>query len=65
MIESPEQMTRRVLAELYPRPNPWAAVGEAASRATAAIRAMSAALALGTAGDDLRPDEAWELEEER
>lgn len=64
MNESPDAMLRRVLADLYPRPNPWAAVGEAASHAATYIRAMSAALALGTAGYDLRPDEAWGLEEE-
>lgn len=63
MTESPEQMIRRILAELYPRPHPWAGVGEAANRTAAALRAMSAALALGTAGRDLRPDETWGVEE--
>ncbi len=53
MTESPDAMLRRVLSELYPLPQ------------APALPLLTAALALGTAGHDLRPDECeWGVEEE-
>lgn len=49
MTESPDAMLRRVLSELYPLPQ------------APALPLLTAALALGTAGHDLRPDECEEI----
>lgn len=50
MTESPEQMTRRILAELYPPPSPLSEamrqLGEAMQKAGRALYEMTAALRL-------------------
>lgn len=46
MTETPDQMTRRILAELYPTPGPYAGLAEAVQKAAHALYKMTAALRL-------------------
>lgn len=46
MPETPDQMTRRVLRELYPTPNPYAGLVEVAQKAAHALGRLTALLRL-------------------